>query len=733
MTDNVLTLFCLVDGEATSNAFSIKMPSSDTVNDLKDLIKTKQSPDFDDIVANKRNLWCVSIPVVPKKERNYLADGSRPGTPLSGDLRVDFKKIADKFFAPGSRQANFLDAYVRGELKLKVTTSGVCVLPKVLRRGVVEQFDSVPSLLFLDLPEPPLSVCDPVPERFKSNILLGVLEKMQAQDLPVFGVSGCGKTRSIIEVLCLQWGFYFNAVKSDLGSDDFCRFSESIDGKTSEDQGACTIFAKNMTLVLFLSRLLILKYCLQIPNSRQTFSSASWAQLQVCPNMFEDVFAELFKVLFKHLHERVLFELVMTTVVQDEFSAVRNLLAAHTYPNLSSESKLRLVVDEAPVLSDKGSSKFQSSFLETDLRPMLSPILNGFRRTGGRNELTIIYFGTGFSIRTLHWAMSSGDGVKEYGSSIFPYVEFPGWISPASVQPYIDRIKSQLQDDSSKRMVDALIPPAAVNMLHKRISGRFRPITTAIEGIIKTGVTDTWENAIDTTEMIITSWKDRERRGNLCGELNRLEAKIANHPELFTSCSSLRETLGLFLFRYCLLDATEIALESEVQLVEAVFGRIKIFGCKARTVLDEPFVLKATLNYSREKDPGLVSAAERAMLHSDNASVHGCMWEAIMPPVFIETFKSRPLSSWPLLGNYSLPDKLKGDVTIVGYDEHQPKLAVSHRNLTTQQFMKAHVESGSKQGDLPILPFYFPAPHVSGPDIVLYVRISNKLYPVFVQ
>ncbi|KAI9236014.1 MAG: hypothetical protein BYD32DRAFT_35719 [Podila humilis] len=121
------------------------------------------------------------------------------------------------------------------------------------------------------------------------------------------------------------------------------------------------------------------------------------------------------------------------------------------------------------------------------------------------------------------------------------------------------------------------------------------------------------------------------------------------------------------------------------------------------------------------------------MLHSDNASVHGSMWETCMPPIFIETFKSRPLSSWPLLANSSLPNQLTGDVTIVGCNELQPKLAASHRNLTTQQFMKVHVENDSKQGNQDILPFYFPAPHVSGPDIVFYVRINEKIYPCFVQ
>ncbi|KAG0265886.1 hypothetical protein BGZ95_003186 [Linnemannia exigua] len=200
-----------------------------------------------------------------------------------------------------------------------------------------------------------------------------------------------------------------------------------------------------------------------------------------------------------------------------------------------------------------------------------------------------------------------------------------------------------------------------------------------IEGIIKTGVPDTWENVISVTENMITSWKERERRGNLCGELNRLERKIADRPELFKSFSSIRDTLGLFLFRHNLLDATEIVLENEAHLIEAAFGRIKLFGGTARTVLDEPFVLKATKAYFQERDPLLLAAAE------------------------------------------------------LGYSEQESKLAISHRSISTHDFMKAHVENGSKREDQNVPPFYFPAPHISGPDIVFYVRINGALYPGFVQ
>lgn len=47
--------------------------------------------------------------------------------------------------------------------------------------------------------------------------------------------------------------------------------------------------------------------------------------------------------------------------------------------------------------------------------------------------------------------------------------------------------------------------------------------------------------------------------------------------------------------------------------------------------------------------------------------------------------------------------------------------------------MKAHVENGSKRGEQDIPPFCFPAPHVSGPDIVFYIKINKSVYPVFVQ
>ncbi|KAG0195380.1 hypothetical protein BGX33_003474, partial [Mortierella sp. NVP41] len=46
-----------------------------TIGDLKDAIKAKKTPRFDDVAADELILWRVSIPLVPKKDRKDLSLG----------------------------------------------------------------------------------------------------------------------------------------------------------------------------------------------------------------------------------------------------------------------------------------------------------------------------------------------------------------------------------------------------------------------------------------------------------------------------------------------------------------------------------------------------------------------------------------------------------------------------------------------------------------------------------
>ncbi|KAF8933211.1 hypothetical protein BGZ47_010965 [Haplosporangium gracile] len=53
MTNNRLTLFCLVDGEGTSNAFSVEIESTKTIGDFKRLIKIDEIPILFNNIAKK--------------------------------------------------------------------------------------------------------------------------------------------------------------------------------------------------------------------------------------------------------------------------------------------------------------------------------------------------------------------------------------------------------------------------------------------------------------------------------------------------------------------------------------------------------------------------------------------------------------------------------------------------------------------------------------------------------
>ncbi|KAF9276056.1 hypothetical protein BGZ68_010294 [Mortierella alpina] len=69
---NKITLFCLVDGDALSRAFSVKIQPDDTVDDLKKLIKTEQAPAFDDVTANILTLWKVSLSIPDDEEETSI-------------------------------------------------------------------------------------------------------------------------------------------------------------------------------------------------------------------------------------------------------------------------------------------------------------------------------------------------------------------------------------------------------------------------------------------------------------------------------------------------------------------------------------------------------------------------------------------------------------------------------------------------------------------------------------
>jgi Crinkler effector protein N-terminal domain len=105
MTD-IVTLFCLVEGESTANAFTIKIPPTNTIDDLKKLIKKGKSPKFDDIAADKLKLWSVSIPADDANTLKNLVLENNKDNGVQELLPMD--DIADVFPAPPKKYIHII-------------------------------------------------------------------------------------------------------------------------------------------------------------------------------------------------------------------------------------------------------------------------------------------------------------------------------------------------------------------------------------------------------------------------------------------------------------------------------------------------------------------------------------------------------------------------------------------------------------------------------------------------
>jgi len=214
-------------------------------------------------------------------------------------------------------------------------------------------------------------------------------------NIPIFGVSGCGKTRAVIELLSQHWGFYFNAAGDDWGSDDVSTLHDTVETylpDTQEflpvDREANNRFARKTTLLLFLSRLLIFRYCLRIPGSSKAFTSAKWTLLQVCPHVLfgQDIFNTLFSQVVELCRHHG--EIELSDFVSELLDKTRDFMVKHgCLPNIKGNTRFLVVHDEAQILGDAFNTFKSTSSSDNSPRPLLSPILAAFRDIG-QNQLS---------------------------------------------------------------------------------------------------------------------------------------------------------------------------------------------------------------------------------------------------------------------------------------------------------------------------------------------------------
>ncbi|KAK3836304.1 MAG: hypothetical protein J3R72DRAFT_477166 [Linnemannia gamsii] len=789
MADSRINLFCLVDGGTLFNAFPVEIESSKTIGDLKDLIKTKKAPRFEDIAADELTLWRVSIPInddnndlpvllgnVPDKDRKNLSPVTRlskvfpedlpdetihiivqrlppvhspvpahVSTPLSNhvdqsgpaspiNLRADLDKIVDEFFNPASHYITFLNEFVQGSHDLPLTEGSISGLPIVGKRGLMKP-RTAPSLMFFDLPSSVHSGGAP------SQAEKILAEYPGTRHLPLFGVSGCGKTRTAVDLLSRSWGFYFNAGATDYGSSDMYTLAQALSQYRgiylSSNMLENTDRIRYLTYGLLYARLLILEHCLNIAGSMDTFSCQRWMLLQVATPAFEDVFQALFESISDYLHSHVVPSTI-AIIVQQRFRKVHRLLRGRT-PSSPAHSKFLLILDESQGLG----RLFPTAFLDGDLttvRPVLAPILFAFRRLAdetSQNNICVMPCGTGLSSYELAWSGGSASGAKlsadEYKATRLSemVVDFDGWTDVCSISAYLERLGQGLNDEGRQRL-DELIPEEAVKMLFCRLRGRFRTIISTIEDIIEADDPMAWEELISEREDRLTTASipttDGERRrleGNLCGELRRMFDHVRQDQGsvAFAEFRNVEATLKLAIATF-VTQGGIMAFKGQLpKLVETAFGRIKLINGDFITTIDEPFALLAADNYFQNIDPDYSQFRLDQLGRTPTERTRGKEWESSIPFEMIHLFHDKTVSARLFHDAEPPHDMFRRKAVVVGW--YGRMLTTGCQEMSMADFLDAHVNNNSKKDGQPVAPFFYPEEHVSGPDIVFVVRFSG--------
>ncbi|KAF9402540.1 hypothetical protein BGZ94_004878, partial [Podila epigama] len=673
--------------------------------------------------------------------------------------------IKEEVFQPGSAISNFLRMFVEGELFLPEADCCVKGLPKAwLRSSSFTQKSARPALYLLHPTQPHRTTSTTTPP---SVAALEMISNFQNSDLiTFFGVSGCGKTRAVVEMLAQTWGFYLNGSQADRGSKDITTLYMSAEKMParyfSSDKVQNGLNIQAITGCLLISRLIVLQHCLSL-GRHDTFTCERWMLLQVCPGAFDatvpDVFDLVFRAILDAYHRQmpVISLPNLERLLQDRFRQVQGQISSYTSDSLMD--RLLIVLDEAQTLSDHGKDFFVSRSDTNDTRSLLSPVVRGLKNiSGSAEDFCVVTCGTGIGADELEVLLGSG-GIGS-GSTVQVdrrIVDFPGWETVDQVAMYINNL-GDLMCENDKARLHTMIPEAAVQELFFKLRGRFRPIISTIEDIIANGSTSHWREAIEQRVHSMVCYPERfPVRGNLCSDIKRMLDKVAKDPARFKDALDLKHVLKQTVVLRASLGLPWSLQGEEPILVESAFGRLRIAADKAAagkmtsTIVDEPFVFQAAYNFIKNEEEGFYELFRDLYRDLQDPQSEGKIFERHAPLDLIEAFHKKqlkqelfsvpkaavhrqpPTTPIPQFEPVTFPRHLfKHPAAVVGWEGYEWGARYKDA-LTMRDFLEAHYRNDSRKDGCVVPPFFYPELSPSGPDIVFVLRINNELYPVFVQ
>ncbi|EFJ13016.1 hypothetical protein SELMODRAFT_424880 [Selaginella moellendorffii] len=551
--------------------------------------------------------------------------------------------------------------------------------------GVPVGFDGRPSILFHKLQDRWTSDSD------AWKLLDYTLRSKKSGCIPLMGVSGCGKTRTVFEILAANWGFFWTASsKRNGGSQDMALVGNTEPGSDPECRKHFAAVIEMKKLIL--ARLLVLQQVLSI---KPDLTPEQWLILQTEFNHFcgtEDPYKRLAMMLVSS------YEFQQGDLIR-LWDAVCSMLSC----------KPIFVRDEAQTLN--GTRCFQSP-QSHQLRARFSPVMKALMDV--QLAAPVFASGTGINFLELENDILSLVG-KMRGARLPLYViKFDKWEKPREVYDFCIKYLPVLG-----------LTARNCALLFSKFKGRKRCLVTCLEELLRNGCC--WKKeTVDAFYADLTTGDSSDFSMSLYSMVASFFQTGKGTFRFRGRDLSARELVMRAVSHYCFSNRAGLVLDSaEAHLLVSGLGsceRVRSWESRSSYEISEPMVLAAMTNYCVDNDH--LERHLQVLMQSlvDDPAACGNLWEKLVVihiPRFLDGQK--PLNSWPCFKGLDLQN----------WGVCVPKLAGLNKQVwreTPAAPLSAYLKLPRGQR-----PMFFMFSSLSGPDIMFFVMLGDLLVPVFLQ
>lgn len=615
-------------------------------------------------------------------------------------------------------------------------------------RLVREHFEQHPfSIYELEVFEPPEGAllaeffpsdktfhCDPKREGKYPSLLLYNLEKeSHAEDIllhidrnkgrmqGLYGTSGAGKTRSVLEYLSRKLGLYFVAsTKNDAGSNDLGQVIRQFEvnnvrrktnGYSQDHQHYQDLSEMNYeTMQIYLWMMVFVRNLVYAAVKKQAGDSLTayqWLLIQLYP--------------MKALHDDIFATVTTAAITAYDESNCEDISAYKALSN-SPEKWNVVVVDESQVLLEQSEQYFLSSQKVPELSNTMELKIQKRQRSAfsavlrGLETLALTYFndhghpvfaGTGMSTddfeETASSVIAKGIGSRSE-KSIFKNFR-P--LDEKLVRKYLYAMLNLEEKDIDEAVIQHVCkwlrgrPRWTASFLEAYLARKEKPESRRTRGTFSTTSAKLME-ALDRYLANYTTNPDSDRRGSYNPEKGSPFVAIRN-ARLKYAEYDLGATLQRAVFQFAVGGNAAIFEENEKHLVREGLAAIRVSEDGSLTVLDEPIMVEAGINYFSLDQSALKNLKDQEL------GGHGEAFEKLILPAIQRNFTTVLNQTHP--NDEVLPLYHVSTVSAYGVLAESCKKSIEK----TIVWLERATSNLQFEGQVP--PFCYPDDHF-GPDLV---------------